>query len=108
MIAHYVKWISCIIVTLFSLQVFAEDAIKITVQTNEKTAAGIGYTVGGKKSGGSGKSYVGKGPKNKKYSFGYRKNSISGANISCGVLTLTEDSNVTLVTKGSKCHSVIN
>lgn len=93
--------------TLFSLHVFAADTISISVKTNEKTAAAIGYTVGGKKSGGAGKSYVGKGPKNKTYAFGYRKKSVKGANISCGSLMLTKNSNVTLITKGNKCHSVM-
>ena len=108
MIKHCIKIFSFTIISLFSLQTFAGDTISITVKTNEKKAAGIGYTVGGKESGGSGKSYVGKGPKNKKYSFGYRKNSIRGTNISCGSSTLTKDSNVILITKNNKCHSVIH
>ena len=108
MTKHYLKIFSCTILTLFSLQVFAEDTISITVKTNEKTAAGVGYSVGGKDSGGAGKSYKGKGPKNKKYSFGYRKNSVDGTNIPCGALTLTKNSSVTLITKGNKCHSVKN
>ena len=103
MIKHYVKTFSYIIIALFSLQAFAEDTISITVKTNEKTAAGIGYSVEGKDSGGAGKSYTGRGPKNMKYSFGYRRR---GTNIPCGTLTLTKNSNVTLITKGNKCHSI--
>ena len=104
----YKKVFGCIALSLFSIQAFAEDTIKITVKTDEKSAAAVGYTVGGKESGGPGKSYVGNGPKNKEYLFGYRKNSEQGPNISCGALTLTQDSNVTLVTQGDECHSVMN
>lgn len=106
MIKHYIKFFGCILITLFSLQAVAKDMITIKVRTNEKTAAAIGYTVGGKNSGGAGKSYVGKGPKNKRYSFGYRKNSVTGKDISCGSLTLTRSANVSLITKGKKCMSV--
>ena len=107
MIRHYIKFFSCIIISLLCLQVFAEETISISVNTNEKTAAGIGYSVGGKDSGGTGKSYAGTGPKNKRYLFGYRKNSIKGTNISCCALTLRKDSKVTLITKGTKCRCVV-
>lgn len=108
MMKHSFITLSCIAVTLISLQTFAGDKITITVKTSEKTAAGIGYSVGGKESGGSGKSYSGKGPINQRYKFGYRKNSIHGPNIPCGALTLIKNSSIILVTKGNKCQSVIN
>ena len=108
MLKHYVTMFFCTILALFSLQAFAEDTISITVKTTEKSAAGVGYFVGGKDSGGAGKSYIGKGPKNMKYSFGYRKDSVKGTNIPCGALTLTKNSNVTLIMKGNKCHSIQN
>lgn len=95
-------------IALFSMQSFAADTIKITVKTNESSAAAIGYTIAGKESGGPEKSYAGTGQKNKTYSFGYRKNSIKGKNIPCGSLTLTKDSKVTLVMKGNQCHSIVN
>ena len=104
----YIKIFSCIIIAVSSLQAFAEDSIKITVKTNEKAAAALGYSVGGKESGGAGKSFVGKGPKNKKYKFGYKKDTVNGPNISCGALTLTKNSTVTLVMKGHKCHSAVH
>ena len=78
------------------------------MKTNEKSAAGIGYTIGGKESGGAGKSYVGTGQKNKSYAFGYRKDSANGANIRCGSLNLTKDSKVSLITKNGKCSSHVN
>jgi len=103
-----IKYFSILVVILFSLQSFAEDTVKITVSTTEKTAAAIGFTVDGKESGGSGQSYSGEGPKNKEYKFGYRKDSVKGLNISCGSLTLSENSNVTLTTEGDKCLSVVS
>lgn len=101
-----IKTFSYVTLTLFSLQAFAEDTIKISVKTKEATASALGYTVEGKDHGGPGKSYTGKGPKNKKYSFGYRKRA-KGTNISCGDLTLTKDSTVNLITKGKSCKSVL-
>lgn len=97
---------SYIILALFSLQALAEGTIKVTIKTSETSASALGYTVEGKESGGPGKSYTGKGPKNKKYSFGYRKKT-KGTNISCGSLTLTKDSTVNLITKGKNCKSVL-
>jgi hypothetical protein len=108
MMKHFIKIVSCLTITLFSLQTYADNRISIQVKTSEKTAAGIGYSVGGKELGGSGKSYSGKGPINQRYLFGYRKNSANGPNIQCGSLILTKNSSVTLVTKGNKCQSVLN
>lgn len=90
---------------MFSLQAFAEDEIEITVSTEEKSAAAIGYTVEGKASGGPGKSYTGKGPINKEYVFGYRKDSKDGEDIRCGVVTLTKNTHITLVTDEGGCHT---
>jgi len=108
MIRNSIKIIGGTIFAVLSLQIFAENTIRITVKTEERTAAGIGYSVEGKIAGSIGKSYTGKGLKNKKYLFGYRKISISGTNISCGTKTLTKDTTITLVTQGDKCQSVIN
>lgn len=101
------KKFSIIAITLFSIQSFAAETIKVTVNTNEASAAGIGYSVNGKKSGAAGKTYSGNGPANSKYTFGYRKDSAHGANVSCGSHTLTKSSNITLVSKGSQCKSIV-
>jgi hypothetical protein len=90
-----------------SSYVFAANTINVTVATDDQTAAGIGYSVNGKKIGGSGKTYTGKGPINSNYSFGYRKNSAQGQDVPCGSHTLTKDSYVFLITKGNKCRSVV-
>lgn len=104
---HYLIYISSLFIFLFSTITLAEKTITISVKTNESSAAGIGYSVGGKKNGGAGKSYVGKGPANKTYVFGYRKNSINGRNIRCGTLKLNKNSSVVLRAKGNKCTASI-
>jgi hypothetical protein len=104
---HLIKPISYIIITLFSLPTLAEKVINITVKTSDTSAIAIGYSVVGKSTGTVGKSYSGTGPKDKKYSFGYRRQ-IHGSNIICGDLTLTKDSVITLVTKNNKCTSIIS
>lgn len=103
---HTIKYFSCGVISLLSAHAFAADVLKITVKTSERTAAAIGYTVEGKSSGGIGKSYSSIGPKNKQYSFGYRKNSIFGTNIPCGSLTLSEDSTVVLIYQNNECRVV--
>lgn len=108
MIISSLKAVSCITMAMFSLSAFADDQIKITVKTDEKTAAAIGYAVGGKALGGLGKTYSGSGPTNKKYVFGYRKHSIYGANVTCGELVLNKDSIVVIVADGNKCQVLIN
>lgn len=109
MIKHFVTMISCLALTLLSLQTFAEEKrISVTVQTAERSAAGIGFSVNGRNTGGAGRSFTGKGPQNNRYLFGFRQNSISGKNISCGSLTLNSNSKVTLVYKGEHCRSVLN
>ncbi|AYK03148.1 hypothetical protein [Legionella sainthelensi] len=90
-----------------SSYVFGANTINVTVTTNDPTAAGIGYAVNGKKIGGSGKSYTGKGPINSTYSFGYRKNAPQSKDISCGSHRLTKDSQVYLIAKGNKCRSIV-
>ena len=107
MVKNFGRATSCMILSLLTLQAFAEQ-ITVSVTTNDPTAAAIGYTVEGKESGGSGKSYTGHGPSNQTYAFGFRKTSVKGKNISCGSAVLTKNSNVTLVTKGNRCHSIIS
>src|SRR5690348_10785760 len=75
--------LSSLILLLFSIQAFANETIHVRVKTNEKVAA-LGFIVEGKKSGMPGQSYTGKGPANKKYTFGYRKQSAFGPDITCG------------------------
>lgn len=90
-----------------SSYIFGANTINVTVTTNDQTAAGIGYAVNGKKIGGAGKTYTGKGPINSNYSFGYRKNSAQGKDVSCGSHRLTKDSHVFLIAKGNKCRSIV-
>ncbi|CAM2885948.1 Uncharacterised protein [Legionella steigerwaltii] len=92
-----------LIIFSFSIQAIAKDTISVQVKTNEETAAALGFTVDGKKSGARGKSYSGKGPANRVYVFGYRKNSAFGPDILCGSQKLAKDSVVTLVTSGDHC-----
>ncbi|HHF7365207.1 TPA: hypothetical protein ACPSKY_000300 [Legionella bozemanae] len=87
--------------------IHAAETIRITVTTNDQTAAGIGYMVNGKKTGGPGKFYTGNGPKNNKYFFGYRKKSAQGRDVSCGSHNLTKDSYVILLAKGNRCRSIV-
>ncbi len=92
----------------FSMQAFADDTIKVHVKTKEKTAAAIGFTVGGKRSGSRGKIHSSKGPANREYIFGYRKNSTFGPDVLCGSKVLTKDSTVTLVIANDQCSIVVN
>ncbi|WP_392538170.1 hypothetical protein [Legionella sp. 227] len=96
------------IIFSFAIQAIAKDTISVQVKTDEKTAAALGFTVEGKKSGARGKSYSGKGPANKVYIFGYRKNSAFGPDILCGSQKLAKDSIVTLVTTGDHCSIEID
>ena len=95
-----------LIMSLCLAPAFADNSISVSVSSKDPSAAAIGYTVLGKKSGNIGKSYHGKGPANQTYHFGYRK-SVFGANISCGALKLTKNSNVHLITTGNQCRSVL-
>ena len=108
MIKIFIKQFIGLIIFSFSIQVLANDSIRVHVKTNEKTAAALGFTVDGKKSGTLGKSYLGKGPVNRKYIFGYRKNSALGPDVLCGSQVLTKDSIVILVTANDRCSIVIN
>ncbi|KTD51368.1 hypothetical protein [Legionella quateirensis] len=100
------KRLGCIFISLFSIHAFAADTIKITVKTMEKNAVAIGFTVDKKEFGTLGKSYSGRGPKDKEYNFGYKKDSLFGDNINCGSLTLTQDSTIVLMVQDNKCYSI--
>ena len=108
MIRNTIKNLSGLVILSFSIQAIAHDTIRVHVKTNEKTAAALGFTVDGKKAGARGKSYEGKGPVNREYVFGYRKNSAFGPDVLCGSQVLTKDSIVTLITKGENCSIVVN
>ncbi|MDR3442054.1 MAG: hypothetical protein P4L65_03465 [Legionella sp.] len=109
MLKHSLTMISCLALTLLSLQTFAAGKrISVSVQTAERSAAGIGFSVNGRNTGGAGRSFTGKGPQNSRYLFGFRQNSVSGKNVACGSLTLNKNSRVTLVYKGGRCRSVLN
>ncbi|HAT1868888.1 TPA: hypothetical protein JBK40_15560 [Legionella pneumophila] len=101
------KNLSTVLLSLICFKIFASDTIDITVTTKEKNAIAIGYTVNGNQYGGLGNSYSGKGPKNKEYQFGYKKDSIFGENISCGSITLNQDSKVTLVNNNNQCIGIL-
>lgn len=104
---NFLKINAVVIASLCSFQVIATSTIQVTVMATDKAAA-VGYLVEGKRLGGLGKSYLGHGPVNKKYSFGYRKSAFSGVDISCGSQVLNKDSKVQLVVNGEECHSVVN
>ncbi|MBL7479379.1 hypothetical protein [Legionella bononiensis] len=106
MIRQVSKSLGCIFISLFSIHAFAADTIKITVKTMEKNAVAIGFTVDNKEFGTLGKSYSGRGPKDKEYYFGYKKDSLFGDNISCGSLTLTQDSTIVLMVQDNKCYNI--
>jgi hypothetical protein len=93
----------------FSSTLFASfaDKIKVTVVTKEKKAAAIGFQVDGKSHGGIGKKYRGSGPKNAMYSFGYKKNSIWGTDVSCGQLQLSHDVTISLYLQDGLCRALI-
>jgi hypothetical protein len=106
MINKATKCFSCLFIALFSIQAFAADTIKITLKTQEKNAVGIGFTIDDKQFGTLGKTLVTKGPKDKEYHFGYKKDSLFGENIDCGSLFLTQDSTIVLVNQDNKCISI--
>ncbi|HBB6896458.1 TPA: hypothetical protein I8038_000480 [Legionella pneumophila] len=99
--------LSTVLLSLICFNIFASDTIMITVNTKEKNAIAIGYSVNGNQYGGLGSSYSGHGPKNKEYQFGYKTDSIFGKDISCGSMTLSQDSKVTLVNNNNQCISVL-
>ena len=104
---NFIKTLLDLFVTVFSGYSFADDIIEVTVEATDKALA-VGYQVEGKKLGGLGKTYSGKGPVNKQYFFGYRKSVMSGRDISCGSVVLNKSTKVQLVTKGEKCYTVVN
>lgn len=97
-----IKTISYLLISLFSIPTFAVDYINVHVQTKEKKAACLGFTVGGTRSGSLGKSHKGTGPINKEYIFGYRTSAF-GSDIKCGTKVLTHDTKVTLVFDENGC-----
>ncbi|HAT8180066.1 TPA: hypothetical protein JA361_11525 [Legionella pneumophila] len=101
------KSFGTVLLSLISFKIFAYNTIDVTVNTKEKNAIAIGYSVNGNHYGGLGKSYSGKGPKNKEYQFGYKKDSIFGEDISCGSIILNQDSKVTLVNNNHQCFSIL-
>lgn len=101
------NFFSALIISLFSLQSFASNTIRINVNTNEPKSAALGFSVDGKKAGGVGRSFSGSGPANKTYLFGYRTRVPHRTNVSCGSQVLTKDSTVTLVSKGNRCQSIV-
>lgn len=92
---------------LGSSTLFAAETISITVSTEDKTVAAIGYCVDGKRSGTAGKSYTGKGPKSATYAFGFRRSYLGGKDIACGTHTLKDNTHVVLINEGDKCHSIV-
>lgn len=102
-----IKFFSCLIIALFSLQSFASKIIRVNIRTNEPKAAALGFSVDGRKAGGVGKSFSGRGPVNRTYLFGYRTKAPQRTNVSCGSHVLTKDSTVTLITKGNHCQSIV-
>ncbi|MBN9229988.1 MAG: hypothetical protein J0I93_03985 [Legionella sp.] len=103
-----IKKLAGLSLVLFSSTLWAENTIQVQVRTEEASAAALGFKVEGKKSGGRGKVYIGKGPANKTYIFGYRKNFAYGRDVLCGSEVLTHDSIVTLVTDGEQCSIKVN
>lgn len=101
------KIISLSVLLLASSSVMAKDMITVTVKTKIVNAAAIGFTVDGQNYGSLGREYSGKAPAHRDFSFGYRKDSIFGADISCGNLVLDKNSTVLLITDNNRCISVI-
>jgi hypothetical protein len=108
MIKFNMKVMSCSVLLFTSLQSFAEETIKVTVKTNDKRAAAIGFSVEKKNSGSLGSSHTSRGPKDKSYQFGYKLDSIFGPGVDCGFLVLTRDSVVTLIKDGGKCQGILD
>lgn len=106
---NFVQTLLAFAALFFSCLSFAtsEEMIEITVIATDKAAA-VGYLVEGKKSGGLGKIYSGKGPTNKQYFFGYREKILAGKDVRCGSIVLNKSSKVQLITKGEHCYTLIN
>lgn len=102
-----IKFFSALIITLFSLQSVASTTIRVNVRTNEPKASALGFSVDGKRTGGIGRSFSGRGPVNRTYLFGYKTKAPQRTNVSCGSHVLTKDSTVTLVTQGNRCQSIV-
>lgn len=106
MLNQKIKCCAGIFLAVVSISASAAD-IKITVKTNAPNAAAIGFEVGGSRFGGLGKSYSGKGPSDKEYNFGFKKDTIFGESISCGTLILNQDSIVNLIYQDNKCVATL-
>ncbi len=104
---NFIKIFIAFFITVFTCHAFADDLIEITVIATDKAMA-VGFLVEGKKLGGLGKTYSGKGPVNREYFFGYRKNVFRGSDIPCGSSVLNKNSKVQLVTKGGSCYTIVN
>jgi len=102
-----IKLFSCLIIALFSLNTFATNTIRVNVRTSIQAANALGFSVDGRRAGSLGRSFSGRGPTNRTYLFGYRTKAPNRKNISCGSHVLTKNSTVTLITKGSRCQSIV-
>ncbi len=102
MFMNFIKSSLIVLGCLFAVAGFADSLIDVTVISTDKAAA-VGFLVEGKRVGGLGKSYSGKGPVNKQYFFGYRKSAFSRTDIHCGSIVLDKSTKVQLVTKGEEC-----
>lgn len=107
MINLNIKALGCAVLVLSAMQTFAGETIKVTVKTKDKKAAAIGFSVEKKESGSLGKSYTGKGPKDKEYQFGYKLDSVFGPSVYCGALVLTQNSVVNLIKQDGQCQSIL-
>lgn len=103
----YIKSLSCLIITLFSLHSFAANTIRVNVRTGIQAASALGFSVDGTRAGSLGRSFSGRGPANRTYLFGYRTKAPNRKNVSCSSHVLTRNSTVTLVAKGSRCQSIV-
>ncbi len=104
---NFIKTLLIFYISGFSSYSFADEVIEVTVIATDKAGA-VGYLVEGKKLGGLGKTYSGKGPVNRQYFFGYRQNVLTGRDIPCGSVILNKNTKVQLVTKGERCYTVVN
>lgn len=97
----------CVLFSLFALSAHATQSINVTVKTNEKSAIAVGFSVEGRHLGGLGKAFSAKGPSQKEYTFGFKKDSIFGENIACGSLLLKKNTTVLMIYQNNQCVSLI-
>jgi hypothetical protein len=108
MTRNLIKLYTGLSILSFSFIASATNTIKITVKSTEKSVAALGYAVVGKRLGGAGKLYIGKGPANQVYVFGYRNRLAYGDEFTCGSTVLTKDSTVILVSDGKNCTITVD